>query len=448
MKKDSLLQSWRQILGRLDGESLILKLPFIFSGVAIGLLSVTFAHTAEFATEAFLEIFRRYPYLALLITPLGFVISRWIVLRFSSAAGGSGIPQVMAALELADKNPALVRRLLGIKILLTKIASNLVVLFGGGTTGREGPMVQIGASLFLVLGKRLRSFFPKLDDSTLIASGGAAGIAAAFNTPLGGIVFAIEELVGSHFSRMRSSMLIAVIIAGFVAQALVGPYLMFGNLSLTSPTYTIAAATLTISILMGLLGGVSSKIFMNGQTWVAAQTIRNKYIISAVLGLAVAILLVLTREEHIPGAGIPLIRDVLWKDVPLSPWVAAEKWLGMTLTFVSGIAGGFFAPTLTIGAIFGKSFSVWFVSQQAATLALIGMVSLLSSMTRAPFTALVLVSEMSNGHSVILPLMLASLIGLFVSQLVEKRSYYHFQTEFWLKQINPAPKVEPAEAVK
>lgn len=435
MTKVNLAQTSRQILGKLDGESLILKLPFIISGVAIGLLSVSFAHVAEFATDSFLEIFRRYPYSTLLITPLGFLLSRWFVLRFSPAAGGSGIPQVMASLELAEKSPASVNRLLGIKIVLTKIASNLTVLFAGGTTGREGPMVQIGASVFLVFGQRLRSLFPKLDDSTLIASGGAAGIAAAFNTPLGGIVFAIEELIGNHFSRMRSSMLIAVIIAGFVAQALVGPYLMFGNLSLISPSFSIAAATLSISIAMGVLGGLSGKIFMNGQTWVASQSIRKKYLISGALGLAVAILLLVTREEHIPGAGIPLIRDLLWKDLPLSPWIGVQKWLAMTLTFVSGIAGGFFAPTLTIGAIFGKSFSVWFLGQQAATLALIGMVSLLSSMTRAPFTALVLVSEMSNGHSVILPLMLASLIGLFVSRLVEKRSYYHYQTEFWLGQV-------------
>jgi H+/Cl- antiporter ClcA len=433
---EDLRNRWRHILGRLDGESVILKLPFILSGIAIGLISVSFAEAAEHATETFLQLFHRYPYLPLIITPLGFVLSRWFILTFSPAAGGSGIPQVMAALELAERNPASVNKLLGFRIVLTKIMSNLTVLLGGGTAGREGPMVQIGASIFLVFGQRLRSLFPKLDDSTLIASGGAAGIAAAFNTPLGGIVFAIEELIGNHFSRMRSSMLIAVIIAGFVAQALVGPYLMFGNLSLVAPNYTIAGATLTISLLMGLLGGLSSKIFMNGQSWVAEQSTLRKYLISGTLGLAVACLLVFTQEEHIPGAGIPLIRDLLFKDIPLSPWVAVQKWLAMTLTFVSGIAGGFFAPTLTIGAIFGKSFSVWFLGQQASTLALIGMVSLLSSMTRAPFTALVLVSEMSNGHAVILPLMLASLIGLFASRLIEKRSYYHFQTEFWLSQLS------------
>lgn len=443
MQKIEIEKAWRQLLHKVDSESVILKLPFILSGVAIGLLSVSFAQAAESATESFLHLFRRYPYLPLLLTPLCFLLSRWFILRFAPAAGGSGIPQVMAALDLAQNNKPLVSKLLGFRIVLAKIASNLSVLLGGGITGREGPMVQIGASIFLVFGRKLRRFFPKLESSTLIASGGAAGIAAAFNTPLGGIVFAIEELVGHHFSRMRSSMLIAVIIAGFVAQALVGPYLMFGNVNLSHSTHTIAGATIVISLVMGILGGVSSKIFMDGQMWVASQSTRNKYIISGALGFAVALLLVLSQDENIPGAGIPLIRDILWKDTSLSPWVAAQKWLGMTLTFISGIAGGFFAPTLTIGAILGKSFSVWFAGEQAAALALIGMVSLLASMTRAPFTSLVLVSEMSNGHSVILPLMLASLIGLFISRLVEKRSYYHFQTEFWLNHLKPAAAHSP-----
>ncbi|MBC7661831.1 MAG: chloride channel protein [Chitinophagaceae bacterium] len=91
-------------------------------------------------------------------------------------------------------------------------------------------------SIFLTVGNKLKRFFPRLDTKALIASGSAAGIAAAFNTPLRGIVFAVEELVGEHFTRVRSSMLIAVIIAGMVAQALVGSYLMFGSPHLENPT--------------------------------------------------------------------------------------------------------------------------------------------------------------------------------------------------------------------
>lgn len=440
MSKEDLVRSWNRFLEKLDSQSLILKLPFILSGVAIGTLSVSFAKASDHVTDAFLEFYRNWRYIPLLITPLGFLFSRWVVLHFAPSAAGSGIPQVMAALELAhkSKNEASLNKLLSVRIFLTKLASNISVLFGGGITGREGPMVQIGASIFLVSGQKLRSYFPKLDNATLIASGGAAGIAAAFNTPLGGIVFAIEELIGHHFTRMRSSMLIAVILAGSVAQALVGPYLMFGNLSLNAPDSTVIWATLAISISMGLLGGISSKIFMDAQSWIAAQSHRMKLIVAVASGLCIGVILVASPNEYLPGGGIPLIRDLLWKDLEVTPWLAFQKWLGMIFTFVSGIAGGFFAPTLSVGALCGKLFSTVLHSAHTPTLILIGMVSLLSSMARAPFTSLILVSEMSNGHAVILPLMLASLIGLFVSRLIEKRSYYHYQSLFWLKQLNHA----------
>ncbi|RZA25965.1 MAG: hypothetical protein EOP10_05210 [Proteobacteria bacterium] len=294
--------------------------------------------------------------------------------------------------------------------------------------------------MFFALGQKLKRYFPKLDNSTLIASGGAAGIAAAFNTPLGGIVFAIEELIGPHFHRMRSSMLIAVIIAGMVAQSLVGPYLVFGSLNVASPDFGIMGPTLLVSCLMGVLGGLSCKSFMFIHTWLSTQTLRSKYLFTAVLGLALGTLLTFTHSDLLAGGGIPLIRDLLWKPTQISPWLGFEKWLGMMLTFMSGIAGGFFAPALAVGAIFGKIAAQILALPQATTLILIGMVSLLSSMARAPFTALVLVSEMSNSHAVILPLMIASLVGLFVSRLVEKRSYYHFQSEHWKAQLIPKEK--------
>ncbi len=362
------------------------------------------------------------------------------MLRFAPAAAGSGIPQAVAALDLADDNPGVLSRLLGFRILVVKIFSNFFALLGGGVAGREGPMVQIGASIFLALGQKLRRYFPKLDNSTLIASGGAAGIAAAFNTPLGGIVFAIEELIGPHFHRMRSSMLIAVIIAGLVAQSLVGPYLVFGSLNLAPPDFAIIGPTLFVSSFMGVLGGLSCKLFMTMHTWLAPQSTKRKYLATGVLGLLLGILLTFTDPESIAGGGIPLVRELLWKPGMISPWLGLEKWFGMILTFMSGIAGGFFAPALAVGAIFGKIAAQLFALPHASTLVLIGMVSLLSSMARAPFTALVLVSEMSNSHAVILPLMIASLVGMFVSRLVEKRSYYHFQSEHWKMQLSTSEK--------
>ncbi len=191
---------------------------------------------------------------------------------------------------------------------------------------------------------------------------------------------------------------------------------------------------------MGVLGGLSCKLFMTMHTWLAPQSTKRKYLATGVLGLLLGILLTFTDPESIAGGGIPLVRELLWKPGMISPWLGLEKWFGMILTFMSGIAGGFFAPALAVGAIFGKIAAQLFALPHASTLVLIGMVSLLSSMARAPFTALVLVSEMSNSHAVILPLMIASLVGMFVSRLVEKRSYYHFQSEHWKMQLSTSEK--------
>ncbi|RZA25921.1 MAG: chloride channel protein, partial [Proteobacteria bacterium] len=134
---------WRNFLARLDNQSLVLKIPFLLSAILVGLMSVGFAAASERATELFLDIVKHWPYFPLFLTPLALVGSRWIVLRFAPAAAGSGIPQAIAALDLADEKPGLLYRLLGLRILVVKILSNFLALLGGGVAGREGPMVQI-----------------------------------------------------------------------------------------------------------------------------------------------------------------------------------------------------------------------------------------------------------------------------------------------------------------
>jgi H+/Cl- antiporter ClcA len=191
----------------------------------------------------------------LIFKPLSFVLARWLVQRFAPAAAGSGIPQVMASLNLHSEQKPLLEFILNIKVLLTKIVSCCICLLGGGLVGREGPMVQISAIIFLHVGRFFRRFLPKIDDYSLIVTGGAAGVAAAFNTPLGGIVFAIEELIDQHFSKIRSALIVGVIIADMVAQSLIGPHLFFGEVRYQMPKIGVVGAVLFISLAAGILGG-------------------------------------------------------------------------------------------------------------------------------------------------------------------------------------------------
>ncbi|HQS06831.1 MAG TPA: chloride channel protein, partial [Daejeonella sp.] len=149
------------------------------------------------------------------------LFSWWLVRHFSPYAKGSGIPQVMASIDLSSpKTSSIIDKLLGFRILIVKIASSLVMAAGGAAIGREGPTIQIAASVFRVVNERLPLWIPKIAKKNVIITGAAAGLAAAFNTPLGGIVFAIEELTKTHFSFYKTAIFSSVIIAGLTAQGL------------------------------------------------------------------------------------------------------------------------------------------------------------------------------------------------------------------------------------
>lgn len=145
------------------------------------------------------------------------MVATWLVAKFAVYSRGSGIPQVSASIELSNpKHNYKVDNLLSLKIIFIKIISSLIMVFGGGVIGREGPTIQISASIFKKINDWLPNWYPKISKRNMIVTGAAAGLASAFNTPLGGIVFAIEELTKTHFSFFKSALLTGVIIAGLL----------------------------------------------------------------------------------------------------------------------------------------------------------------------------------------------------------------------------------------
>ena len=184
-------------------NSALQGLPYWISALLTGLASVGFTLAFKWAGSLPAKMLEQHAFYLLLISPSCSLIAWWLVYRLAPAAAGSGIPQVLAANKLDHSvDNEKIRSLLSLKTALIKVVSALICLIGGGAIGREGPTIQIGASIFHAFGTRFQRYWPNISHHAWIVAGGAAGIAAAFNTPLGGLVFAIEELSTSHFKSI------------------------------------------------------------------------------------------------------------------------------------------------------------------------------------------------------------------------------------------------------
>jgi H+/Cl- antiporter ClcA len=204
-------------------------IPFWVASLLAGIIAVAFTRLFIYTEGILQSVLHWKSWLIFIITPISFLLAWLIVRLFAPNAKGSGIPQVMAAIELsAPRHAGRVDFLLSIKIGVIKILSSLLMVLGGGAIGREGPTIQISGSIFYIIQKYIPSTWPKLSKQAFILTGASAGLAAAFNTPLGGLVFAIEELSKIHIRFFRTALFSAVIIAGLTAQAILGPYLYLG----------------------------------------------------------------------------------------------------------------------------------------------------------------------------------------------------------------------------
>jgi H+/Cl- antiporter ClcA len=169
----------------------------------------------------------------------------------------------MASIELATPKYAhKVDKLLSLRMIFFKIISSLVLVFGGGVIGREGPTIQIAGSVFRKIHAWLPKWWPKTSRKNMIMTGAAAGLAAAFNTPLGGIVFAVEELTKTHINYFKTAIFTSVIIAGLTAQALLGPYLYLGYPDVSHLSSYIFFAVIAVAIIAGIAGSSMAKLIL------------------------------------------------------------------------------------------------------------------------------------------------------------------------------------------
>ena len=409
-------------------KNILQAVPFWIASVLTGIIAVIYSRLFLLAEGIALKVFQLNSLLLFVLTPACFILSWWIVKKFAPYAKGSGIPQVMASIDLSSpKTSSIVDKLLGLKVIIVKVASSLIMAAGGGAIGREGPTIQIAVSVFRIVNERLPAWIPKIAKKNIIVTGAAAGLAAAFNTPLGGIVFAIEELTKTHFSFYKTAIFSSVIIAGLTAQGLIGPYLYLGFPKISDISILIIAPVILVAVFSGLAGSSMSKLVLAILKWKSKLKLTRDHLIYISACALIIAGIAHFLSPQIMGSGKETIEHALFSEDKYSNWYSPIlRILGPVLSFTSGGAGGIFAPALGAGASIGSVISGWFQLSEANTnlVILTGMVGFLTGVTRSPFTSAILVLEMTDRHSVIFYLILAGMVSGLVSVLIDKRSLY------------------------
>lgn len=417
------------VRSRLSLRRWMRRLMFVAGGVVVGLAAILMAYLADHAQIVFARLLAVSPYLSLLVTPAGFALSIFLAIRVFPNSQGSGIPQVIAALRMPDRKAA--ESLVSLKTAIGKIIVMTLGLMCGASTGREGPTVQVGGAIMYTIGR-----WAPYRQSGFVVAGAAAGVAAAFNTPLAGIVFGIEELSRSFEARTSGLIIGAVIAAGLTSLAIVGDYSYFGSTSAVLPLGVAWLVVPVAAVICGLAGGVFSLIlvlFARGIPGRIGAAIKARPVMfAAACGLGVA-LCGLLSGVHVFGTGYEEAKSILHGGDVVDRGYGPLKFLATALSAISGIPGGIFAPSLAIGAGLAADLSLLFPHVPIGALVLIGMVSYLTGVLQAPITAFVITSEMTNDHAMVIPLMAAALIANAASKSVMSEGLYHALAQFFLK---------------
>ena len=426
-------------------------IPFWAASVLTGLIAVLYTRLFVAAESVASFVFNHNAWFLFILSPVCFVLAWWLVRHFAPFARGSGIPQVAAAIELSTpKTNHIVDKLLSLRIILVKISSSLVMAIGGAAVGREGPTIQIAASVYKIVYQLLPGWWPKIAKKNMIVTGAAAGLAAAFNTPLGGIVFAIEELTKTHFSYYKTAIFSSVIIAGLSAQALLGPYLYLGYPRVDNLSAYIFAGVALVAVISGLLGSGLAKLILFVFSLKAKLKFNWQHVLYVIGCALIMAFLAFFVSKEVLGSGKEIMEKTLFTANKYVSWYTPLLRMGGSLVcFTTGGAGGVFAPALAAGASLGSLVAGWFkiTDTNANMLILAGMVGFLTGVTRSPFTSVILVLEMTDRHNVIFHLILAGMIASLVSMLIDKHSFYDHLKMQYIRDSNTATETETTEQV-
>lgn len=352
---------------------------------------------------------------------VGFVVWKW-----APEVAGGGIPEVMK--DVALRNGRIRPRVAPFKII-----ASAITIGTGGSAGREGPIVLTGASFGSAVGQLLH--FPAERLRTMVACGSAAGIAALFNAPIAGSIFALEVILGKFTVRYFGMVVVSAVAASIVGQAFLGDAPAFAV-----PAYSFQPVETPFYIFLGVAAALTAVFFVKTMHWLGALFSRWQmpvWVKTAVGMIITACIGLLIPGELILGSGLEFIGQAITTDfnLPLSFLIILffAKILATGLTLESGNSGGFFSPSLFVGATLGGivgtiAHTFWpAVAVDPGAYAIVGMAAVLSGAARAPISSVLIIFEMSGDYQLILPLMLATVLSTFIAETIFNESIYSFQ---------------------
>jgi chloride channel protein, CIC family len=404
-------------------ESQKIYILTLLIGGLCGLAAVSFHLLLDFFQSHFIYAAAAAPHWwrlpALIIIPVaGGLIAGAGLYFLAPEARGSGIPQVKSSFYLnGGRIPA--------RVIPGKMFLAAINIGAGASLGREGPTVQICAAIASVLGRIFAISRRRLQ--SLVPIGAAAGLAAAFNTPIAAVTFTLEEIIGDAASRPLGSIVIASVIASVVERAILGEHPVF-----SVPTYKLHDPyELIFYALLGLVAGLAAVTFNESLLRLRAFFRRQRMtpqwatpgIGGLILGVSGLVALLLTGSASIFGVGYGQLAAQLQTSLPLKMLIilGAFKLAATVVSYSSGGSGGIFGPSLYIGGMLGGAvglltqFALGGRHIQPEAFALVGMGAVFAGVVRAPVTSIIMIFEMTNNYSIILPLMIANITSYVVA---------------------------------
>ncbi|MFV1983686.1 MAG: chloride channel protein [Thiohalomonadales bacterium] len=403
--------------------------------ILVGVVAALFALGSNVADHFFRYLYQNHIVLAYLLPPVGLALIAWLTQNVFKGTEGSGIPQAIAALSM--KNNIARNSVLSLKLAAGKILLTCLGLFSGASIGREGPTVHVGASIMYSL-RHFRYFRGQKMVKSLILAGGAAGISAAFNTPLAGIIFAIEEMSRSFEEKTSSTLLIVVVLAGLTALLILDEYTYFGSTSATLPFSSAWIAVILLGVVGGILGGIFSTILIYGTKKIAPAIKQHPMIVAFTCGVLISIIGYLSNGQTF-GTGYLEAKNLVTGG-EADPAFPFYKFLATVVSYLSGIPGGIFAPSLSIGAGFGSVMAEFIPNSTSSAIVILGMVGYFTGVVQTPITAFVIVMEMTDNSGMLMPLMATALIARSVSRVVCPIPIYEAMAQLYIKKVKEIEK--------
>lgn len=393
----------------------------VLIGVMSGLAAVLFSLAIDRASRVLFGLDPSYLRLFLVPTCASLLAGVLLATVFPDVRG-SGVPQTKAAFHLHGG-------VIPLRVPLGKFLMGVLCVGSGHSMGREGPSVQIGAGIASVIGRWVGLSPQRVRE--LVPVGAAGALAAAFNTPVAAVVFALEELIGDMNAPLIGSTVVASVAAVMVERSILGNEPLFHV-----PTYELVhPAELGAYVVLGVVGGVLSLAFVRTLLWVRQRTLdlstRARTLLPALGGAMIGIIIMFVPE--VMGVGYEYIGQALNGGLVLSTLVVlgAVKLLATLVSYTTGNAGGIFAPSLYIGAMAGGAIGTVtrlvapFPTADAGAYALVGMGALFAGIIRAPMTSVFMIFEITQDYQIVVPLMVANLTSYMISRRYQPVPVYH-----------------------